>query len=627
MRPSCPSTLRITHLLAALLLIGARARAETTYTVTYQDFELAADGEKPQQFTDTIDAMDGVSAKLLPDPPAGSTWRNLPRGLSLPEWISVVRVKVGAQCDFFAFNFSDRDGTVSYTAHRPSRVRQVLYWFNVPPGPDQLPMNAIRECATDFLFARERSLALKRRRLQVQVGPWSGGKDSEADARAGGGDGLLNGGAQAEVETDLTPLEALSFGAAYEAGWQPTAGPAENTLKLEIREEFSVYFSLRAKLLAGGKESSLLRRKIPREKLYPYLVRVLGQLAPGTPYATFAYLGSHHAQLLGWRDGLALAAESDSPKVLRPASGKVLWQIEAQPRQKPLLRVDEDRAGGPLYRYDRGLARIDWETGESTALATVGPETSAFDVSAKEEAAVIREGVLEVYAAGKLLWACEAGKFAGTPLWCGELLLAAESDGTIQALAPARKEVVWKRKVASGAARLSRIDDLLLVEDGAQVHAIEPSTGKQFWKHEIGDVLVAPPAKVEVGILLASKDRKIQLLDAASGAVKAERSWPTWVKGFSLLKAKPRLCVVVDLRNRITVLDTNTLKSLAEHSFQVPLRPMVWYAPDTPLVWRAAKDPGSEADEFDDLVGESRSMRSLLAQDDAGFVYLLPLPR
>lgn len=611
--------------MTALLAASLTARpcpAETVCKVSYRNFSETADGENPSQFVASIDAMDGTSAELIDDTHPSIDWKTPPRGATPENWIRLAKVKIGSRCDFLAFTFSDGNGTVSYAGHRPSICRIVQYWFSVPPGPDQLPQNAIRECATDLIFRKARETARERAKLKIVVKPWQTTDEDGGEALEGGGEeGLLGGAATVAAAVHLPSMEALAYGAAFEAGWQPTSAAAENIVTLELREVLSVHFSVRLRLTSGPEKTALSRERIPRERLYPNLVRIFRQLMPERAPKSFAYLGSHHARMLGWAQEMALVEDADSVKAFRPASGEIAWQIEKAPKQQPLLRMDPAN----IFRYDGGLSRIDWETGESTPLAAVNLQEPDFAVSPEGTSAIVSKDAVELYREEKLVRAYREAKFVGEPVWWKEHVIASDRAGTVHALSNKENATVWQQRVSSGRLRLFLIEGLLLADDGVHLHALDPSTGKVIWKHEVGDVLAAPPVKGDGGLVIASKLNRLRILDPVSGAVKVEKSWPTWIKGFAVVPAAGRaVAVVVDLRNRVSLLDTKELKLLEQRSFGANLLPDLWYAEKAPLVWKSPREKAK--DEFDSFVGESKSMPAVLCQDEAGFVYLIEIP-
>jgi|GEM_PF-2553765 len=607
-----------------MVLLTSYGSAEQSMKVTYQSFGVIGDGEKAQQFVDSIDATSEYSAKLLEDAHPKAGWRKMPKQFSAEAWISLVKVKIGAQRDFLAFTFADRQGTVAYAGHRPSRLRSVLYWYGVPPGPDQLPQNAIRECATDFLFKKEREVSESRKKVQVVVSPWSA-SDDEGDANDGGVEGALDAGGASDSVLDLTPLEALAFGASYEAGWQPTAARAKSKLTIELREDFSVFFSARLRLVDGEGERTLTRCRIPSEKLYPCLVRLCGQIKEQKSFTSFAFLGSHTRRLLAWHDGMALLKDGNSALALQPLTGKTLWKIKGAPRAATKLTVRE--GGKTILRYDKALSQIDWKTGETKPLATVIVDANTVAIS-NGKVAIVRDEKIEIYAGGKLLWTSDAARFVDQPVWSIGKLFVTNADGSIHAFDATSKKEVWNRKLTSGAAvQLFAVGNLVLADDGQAVHALKTSDGSLTWTHQSGDFLVGTPVQTEDGILLASKANKIWLVDASTGKAAAERSWSTWITSFHVSKNQPNTFVVGDLRNRITLLDTKTLKTRAEHTFQFKLRPVLQGAANVPLEWKVGKEKSNENDDFEAIVSGVKSVPAILCQDHEGFVYMVEIEK
>ena len=364
----------MTFLLTIWICSQPTALAEQSWKVSYRDFFGKSDGEKPAQFVDSIDAFEGYTATLIHDAPKAD-WKVPPGNVAPGEWLRLVKVKLGAQCDFFAFTFDDRIGTVAYAGHRPSRDRIVQYWYAVPPGRAQLPQNAIRECATDFLFRGDIE-PRSRTPLQVKVEPWLKETESEGEETD-----LLGGNASSEL-LEIAPMEALVYGAAFKAGWQPTSALQKDQITIQIRQEFSVFFSVRVRLIAGDKETELIKTRIPFEQLYPNLVRVFMQLHEDAPFKTFAFPGSHQARMIGWHKGMALIADGTKARVVEPATGKMLWEEESVKPPRYVVRY------GKIERHGRTSSLLDWQTGKATPL-------KAEEKSSKPEGAVLKNRAKE----------------------------------------------------------------------------------------------------------------------------------------------------------------------------------------------------------------------------------------
>ena len=127
------------------------AEFSASYEVGYFNLTGEADGENPAGFVNSLDAAPGINASLATPATRGSSWRTPPTDIDPLSWISLVKFKAGRQCDFLAFLFSDREGSVVYAVRRPSAIPLIppRYPLTVPPGPGQIPANAIREPATD----------------------------------------------------------------------------------------------------------------------------------------------------------------------------------------------------------------------------------------------------------------------------------------------------------------------------------------------------------------------------------------------------------------------------------------------------------------------------------------------
>jgi hypothetical protein len=117
------------------------------------------------------------------------------------------------------------------------------------------------------------------------------------------------------------------------------------------------------------------------------------------------------------------------------------------------------------------------------------------------------------------------------------------------------------------------------------------------------------------------------VLDAATGAVKASRTWPTWLRGFTLAPGKKGpLVALTDLRKRLTLLRAADLTPVQEVVFPWELRGPVWYGEKVPAAWAL-----SAADEPEGLVaemetGSAATRPALLCQDQDGFVHAVIPP-
>jgi hypothetical protein len=338
---------RLVFLLTGFCGLACAASAATSAcTLAYFNLAGVADGERVATAVASIDAAPGFDA-VLADRPGVESWRTLPADVEPGQWLSLVKVKFGQQCDFLLFRFADRDGTVAYAGRRPSRVREVKYYYSVPPGPDQIPENAIRETATDYVFRQSNETARARPPLQITVEAW-------AEA---GGPGAEPGGSSMRIDV----LEAMAYAAAYEAGWQPTAAKAAASIRLSAREEMGLFIATRAVPEAGG--AGWLRRNIPREAFYDHLARLFFRLRQPAVILESAAFGSRDEKAIGWREGRVILASADGFKAVQPASG-LATAVSSNDAALPApgrLRVEAGRtvtavdpAGKALWSYDPG---------------------------------------------------------------------------------------------------------------------------------------------------------------------------------------------------------------------------------------------------------------------------------
>ncbi len=476
-------------LFLTVFLAGSLAWGDTSsFTVAYFNLAGEADGERPASFAASIDASPGYAARLAEKTGAAS-WRDIPPGFGPENWLSLVKVKFGQQCDFLAFRFAGRDGTLAYAGRRPSRVQVVKYYYSVPPGPDQIPENAIREAATDFVFRQSNETARVRPPLQIILEPWA---EAETAGSEPGG---------ASVRNDV--LEAMAFAAAYEAGWQPTTAKAASSIRLSAQVEMGLFIATRAVFDTGA--PAWLRRNIPREALYNHLARLFFRLRQPAVVFESAAFGSREAVARAWREGKLILSDGEATLSVQPSSGR------------------------------------------------------AVPVSSNEAA-----------------------------------------------LPPGGR---------------------LRVERDRIVTAADPATGKTAWSYEAGDSLLGFPVEREGRVVVAARNNVIAVLDAATGAVLATRTWPTWLLGFQAVPAKGGLLVAcTDLRRRLTLLRAADLKTVSEIEFPWPLKGPVFYGEQVPAAWAlsAADEAETLVSEFETTSGPSRP--GILCQDRDGFLHAVSLP-
>lgn len=139
--------------------------------------------------------------------------------------------------------------------------------------------------------------------------------------------------------------------------------------------------------------------------------------------------------------------------------------------------------------------------------------------------------------------------------------------------------------------------------------SVQKGTGKILWKQSVGDVLLMPPAILDSKILVISKANKIMLLNPDSGAVIAEKAWPTWITAGAALPGTELKIALLDIRNRLSLLGSD-LKIASEIKFPFPMHPLIFTSVKFPEKWNSDED---------DLV---ESGPALMTFDRDGHIYI-----
>lgn len=423
-------------------------------------------------------------------------------------------------------------------------------------------------------------------------------------------------------------VEALAFAAAYEAGWRPTAGPADTVIRLSIREEMSLFYATRAKLGTGATAWS--RRNIPKEAAYVHLARLFFRLREAKTIAETAAFGMDSAGLVAWTGGAAILADGLVLKAVEPGSGRTLWQVEASEKAAPQYAWKTGPEGAQsLFRYDEQIVGIDPTSGAQRIWASRGvASASLFDVTADGDVARIEEGKLQVWKGGIPVWTYDGPLGEAGPVWGSGLVFAADPEGAVLALDPAGKRVVWRTPPGAGRGlRLAVRGGLLLAASEKGIEALEMKTGKRLWIQPTGDVLLDDPDVRDGRVTIATKKNELIVLDAATGGVKASRAWPTWLLAARVVRSgADSVVAVLDLKRRLTVLKAEDLSPLRETEFPWALAPVILFGEHVPAVWSLAASGESE-----ELVSGMESVAAgeqpaLLVSDVRGFLYAVTLP-
>jgi hypothetical protein len=603
------------------------ATAETALQVGFFTLWGGSAGADAASFVNSLDAWPGLSAKLASKSKDGDSWRAVPGHVEPSAWLSLVAVlaKDGRQCDFLVFAFSDRDGTVRYAGRRPSRIpmEPPQYWFSVPPGPNQIPENAVRETATDYLFREAAAGASVRPALRLSAKPWEAPADGSAKP----------GNEMATRAMPLDTVEALCFAAAFEAGWRPTAGGAADTaLTLSMAEDANVFVSVKAE--AGAGAPGFTRFHIPRESLYNHLVALFRRYRDRDRILDGCAYGGPGTRFLGWADGRLLVAEGQGVRAVDPASGRVSWSLQGEGKKAPTLDILSPSGGPPIIiRCDRQIRRLAADSGKEHVLAPAGEGDDAsgrLDLAPDGRLAAVDGGKLLIFENGTQTWSW-AGAADAQPVWSGSRVIVVGADAAVHALDPAAHTTIWRQPLAANRTlRLFASGGLLLADTGRALVSLDPATGETRWSADTGDVLIGDPVVMDGRVFAAVKPNRLRVWDAATGASKAARDWPTWIRAAAAAPtAKGWSIACVDLRQRLSVLNPDTLATGWDMPFPRGLSRILVHGTNVPSAWALARTEKSEG-EVNDFLSDLATADvtaplkpAWLVSDDSGFIYAI----
>jgi hypothetical protein len=373
------------------------------------------------------------------------------------------------------------------------------------------------------------------------------------------------------------------------------------------------------------------RRSIPKEAVYAHMVRLFMVQREPARFTEALRYGAPHAAVLAWHQGSLIVKDGLTVKALDVASGRARWTIETTERESPTFVVSagNDGARPALYRCDRRIERIDAGDGSGKVLSPAASPSGLFDATADGAVAVVEGSSLAFYQGGEdPVWTVPDGVLEVRPVAGRDTVTFGSRPAVVRSVSRADGSVRWTVPVQPALKGLYQAGELLLVDTGAGLTALDPAGGQVRWRVPADDIVVSPPAMLNGRILLATKARVLLLVDPADGAVAATRPWPTWLLDVRVVGQGPDLSRVAcaDLRNRVTFLDPATLAPVSEVVLAHGLRPPLLFAPEAPVTWAL---PGTRTggDMVSELIADSGDRRpACLCLDDEGFVYVVPVP-
>ncbi len=548
-------------------------------------------------------------------------WNRPPAGADPAAWLSVSIVGFGERAHAYAFRFDGPGAAPRLVAHVPygiSWVQGQKVWL-VPGG--RIVAGVRRGWAS----------SPSGRPAAVSAASWA--EESKASA-AGSAEMALESMTASKDPSSVDPtvamkaLEPAFFAAACEAGWQPSAS-APDAVSLQVRLAFASA-AFRVSGPAGSGRASRVKEGVPEEQYHGHLRRMLLVLDPASGVTDFARVADGAANLLAAAPAALCLASGDGPAGFNPQTGACVWPKDTkkvETRGPPLRFVARASGEGvALYRYTRGLARIDPATGAEQAIAAESPrDANGFAVAESGLAVLARGSAVEAWRGGALQWRAEqAAEVSAGPAISGDRAIAGTADGDVIALSLDGGREAWRVRAGQPAGAIGMLDGRAMVFDGAgdALLALSPADGSTVWRRELGDVLLAPPTRAGERILAVGKNSRILLLGAADGAAAAEAKWPTWFTDVLSVPLAGRPAILcADIRGRITVLDGADLKPQRE--VRLPARPSgrLVFASAFPHRWGASPEAEGGL-----LGGDSDAAGpAVLAADQEGYIYIIPI--
>jgi outer membrane protein assembly factor BamB len=573
-------------------------------------------------------------------------WSQLPAGVDRKEWVSVVTVGFNGQAETYLFMFNGADGAMSMATHVPFRE----VWL--PSGaaawiwPADSVMGALRISYQNQRRSQQDSSEKKsgKRPLSLSIIPW---ETADSDVLAPPTKTPDLGDARTlSPEQVLPAVEVMTHAAAFEAGWMPRvreAGPIpaddspEYSAICEVKVEDQAC-SFRLKLRAGKSEQTFTKLHVPWETYHEHLVRLFRYVDSGAGVSDFTQLARLPVEPLALNEGRLACLVNHELTVFDLATGKKIWTT--QPAVKPVgyypvpqyTTAAKADGGERLIRYRPSLSELSWDAGKLNALAPVAADAQhRFSINGDGDFATSNSGTVSLHHQGKLRWEQkEPDGVSSGPLLTANQVIYGQTTGRLVARSATNGQLVWTGRM-SGALYgkiVAAGDSLLVFSNAAEaLVALDAATGAVQWQNAVGDVLLETPVVIGTQVLLVTKSNRILLIDLATGAVKKETTWPTWLVSVSLINTRPApMLACSDLAGTVSLLSLADLKVTREIRVAAQLAGPVLYTDKISYKWPIPKAPESEENLLAEIKdGPTQAGPALLAADAQGFLYIIPL--
>jgi len=608
--------------LLIVLLLDSRAQAAEP-PLEVSTFPLQAIDLSPPAAKALAQAVSADGWRTLTPRETKGLWNELPSGSSRGSWLSVVTLGFNGQADAYAFQFNGPDGAMSQAAHVPFRQvwmpNETMAWI----WPQEELFGALR---VQLESARRTPL----RPLALRVIPW---RQDAGDAQAEKTN--LEEARATDPKRVFDAVSVMAQAAAFEAGWAPTPAKSEDIATCEIRvEDQTCSFRLTFEGRQGQRQ--MIQERVPCEAYHEHLVRLFRLAQPGQGVSDFTQLKRGPLELLSVDAGRLAVLSNQELAVFDLQNGKRLWTTETPASaRRPSDRYTACRTlpGGVLLLQFAGeLAQFDGATGQRTVIARGGAD-SPFHLDGSGSEWVVARGMkTEFLRSGVSVWKSEqSAPITAGPTLTAKHVVLGDTGGELVARARADGVRAWKR---DGLGRLQGrpvpAGELLLVfaNDTETLIALTASTGEVAWRRTVGDVLLHAPIADAQRVLVVTKSNRLSLLDTKTGAVLAERPWPTWLVRATKIETSPqRLLVCTDIAGTVSLLSLEDLKTQKTFELSAELTGPILYVEQLASKWPVERAPAQQQDDLLTEIQEKAPKKGplLLAADHQGFVYFLPL--
>lgn len=613
--PTLP-TLAIRVVVASLLVAGG-ADAAGPLVVTTTSLGPEGGAMKAADVSAAIGEDAAVAGK------SATSWRDPPRDIGQAGWASVVTAGFGDQAHAYAFVRGAGGGTFERVVHVPYRMTVIHNARQWIPPVGRLAWSIARPEAQATADSRPAV------RIDVVAAAVTASTDLlEADG-PGGDDALHAAGAT----RGLAAVEAMAWAAAFEAGWRPTSAADAMPARLQVRfGAKSCSFELAVGPQTGPRR--LVKNGVTETAYHDVLVRMFRCLHPGGAARDFIRVGGAGSAAVAVLPGRLLAVSEGALFGLDTETFRIAWPKEGKPtsaaqRTGDAIAVRDDGQGGSrVFRHRPTLAAIDVATGAATPLATGGADHPwSFDVSGTR--AVVASGTsLILHEGGRKAWQHdEPVAISCGPVIVDDMVVAGAEDGELFSLSITDGKPRWRAILEPGlrgAAVVAEGRIFVFVRGADAVIAVDATTGKSVWRESVGDVLVRPPHAGPTGLIVATKSNRLLVLEPATGRIRAERRFPTWIADVITVPGGGTGLVACLLRDgRIVFLGRDDLRVVAERAIGSRGRGPLLFAASFPRTW-----PGAAGDEDDLAAAIDAEARAacLLVGDEDGSCFMLPIP-